>query len=134
MVRIYEKWKWTKGERLQDGRFTANIEDSKGKSWYDLMVELDELEETRWVVGTQPSGFVSWATRGSVNALALPVDGGDVVVIDSIPENMEKDFRYWRWDGSQFFKQDTAKSEHKERTKEDIMADLMKLQEELKAL
>lgn len=134
MIHVYTKWKWTKGERLQDGRFTANIEDSKGKSWYDLMVELDELEETRWVVGTQPSGFVSWATSGNVNALALPVDGGDVVVIDSVPEDMEKDFRYWRWDGSKFFKQDTSKVEPKERTKEDIMADLLKLQEELKTL
>ncbi|QBI89965.1 single-stranded DNA-binding protein [Escherichia phage HZP2] len=134
MIRVYEKFKWAKGERLQDGRFIANIEDSTGESWYDIMVKLDELGEDRWVIGTQQSGFVSWATNGSVNASALPVDGGDVIVIDSIPEDMEKDFRYWWWDGSQFFKQDNVKSEQKERTKEDIMADLLKLQEELKTL
>ncbi len=133
MVKEYKDWKWAKGPDIGGGDFAAIITDAEDNDWYELMHELDGLDG-RWVVGIQDNTYASWATDGRVSGKYAPRRGDTVVVVKDIPEAMKESVLYWRWDGSQFFKQEPKKSQPKERTKEDIMADLLKLQEELKAL
>lgn len=131
-MRIYRNWKWSKGEPAGEGRYTVNI-DHGNTSWYDLMDDLDNLEG-RWVVCVNPDGYITWFTNEHVSGMYAPDDGHTVIVTDSIPfEGSGLAVRDYLWDGSSFIKKE-EEVVAKERTKEDILADLLKLQEELKAM
>lgn len=128
---VYKNWKWSVGEKLSES--TAKVDILCGSiSWYDLMDAIDELED-RWVVCVGPDGYIAWYTDSKVSGQYAPSDGHTVIVTDSIPfEGHGLAVRGYLWNGSSFIenKEEVAK----ERTKEDILADLIRLQEELKAL
>lgn len=124
----YLNWKWTTGASIGGGQYIVEI-DCDGISWYDLMKELDAKDD-RVVVCVSPTGYVAWYTEGKVSERYAPSEGFSVIVLESVPFTEETQ-RQFLWDGSKFI---TKPNEVVERTKEDIMADLLKLQEELKAL
>lgn len=130
-MQIYRDWKWTKGSSVGEGSYVVNI-DQGDTSWYDLMDELDKMEG-RWVVCVAPEGNIAWYTNEHVAGRYAPSDGHTVVVTDSVPfEGHGLAVRDYEWNGSAFVEKE--KESESGRTKEDIMADLIKLQEELKAL
>lgn len=130
-MRIYKNWKWTQGEQIDSRRFIYDITNSDGIDWYELMVELDKIEG-RWVVGySEDEGYVSWATDGPVSGMYVPKEGISVAIVESVPFVSDKAHEY-DFDGKTFTLRELPKKP--ERTKEDILADLIKLQEELKAL
>lgn len=130
-MRIYRDWKWTKGASVGEGSYVVNI-DLGDTSWYDLMVELDGMDD-RWVVCVAPEGYIAWYTNEHVSGRYAPSDGHTVVVTDSIPFGGNGlAVRDYEWNGSAFVEKESENTQ--ERTKEDILADLIRLQEELKAL
>lgn len=134
-MQTYKNWQWSKGPAINatETEFSANIEDSNGNSWYYLMEHLDTIGP-RWVVGVQDNGYASWATNEPVSGKHVPSHGSSVVVLDDIPEGMKDGVAYWKLEGDTFVDLDPAKHPVVERTKEDILSDLIRLQEELKAL
>lgn len=124
----YENWKWTNGEQVGPDRYIAEINIGE-LSWYDLMEDLDKQGE-RVVVGVSSDGRVNWFTDGRVSGVHAPSDGTSVVVVDSVPFTQE-DYRHFILVGNEFQRKESTLTP---RTKEDIMADLIKLQEELKAM
>lgn len=133
-MQVYYDWTFTKGAPFNEarGEYFHVITDSVGNSWYDLMYELDE-SPNRWVIGTNSEGYVGWLTNGKVAESRVPMPGGKVVVTDSIPVEMENNFHYWKLEGDSFV-YSKVEREVVPRTKEDIMADLLRLQEELKGM
>lgn len=130
-MNVYSGWTYSKGEPVPGSRneFFHKIEDDSGNSWYDLMWTLDEPGPTRWVVGISPEGYVGWIVNGPVAEGHVPVPGGSVVVCPAIPAKMAESFMYWKFDGKCFVYAKPAPQP--ERTKDDIMADLLRLQAEL---
>ena len=128
-MKVYNNWKWTNGEKVSGDNFIIEIT-REGVSWYDLMVELDE-QSNRSVVCVSPEGDIAWMTRGTVSEKYAPSDGYSVIVVEST-QFTEETWRDYKFDGEKFVEK--PKAIETVRTKEDIMADLLKLQEELKAL
>lgn len=124
---IFGPFEWTDG--MIGSQKIFEINDAKGNSWYDLMEELD-LRASGVVCGVAPEGYISWATSGKVAGMYAPGDGFRVALVDSLPDGI--DFRDLRLTESGFLPKVVEDSPT--RTKEDILADLIKLQEELKAL
>lgn len=127
-MRILSGWKRTKGEPVGNGMFFIEITNESGESWYDIMEGLDDRPE-RYAVGVNPDNRVSWVTEGKLSGVYAPADGGIIVLCNTF--NIE-DARNVVFDGHEFVP--IPVEEPVVRTKEDIMADLIKLQEELKAL
>lgn len=128
-MKVYNNWKWTKGEKVSGGNFIMEI-NREGVSWYDLMVELDE-QSNRSVVCVSPEGDIAWMTKGYVSEKFAPSDGYTVIVVESTPFT-EETWRDYKFDGEKFVEK--PKAVEAPRTKEDIMADLLALQAELQKL
>ncbi|QOC57767.1 hypothetical protein pEp_SNUABM11_00011 [Erwinia phage pEp_SNUABM_11] len=126
----YEKWVWTNGAALNEKQVIVNI-DCGNVSWYDLMDELDKQPD-RWVVCVAPEGYITWATSGPVSGVYAPSEGHTVIVTDDVPFQEGDVLRNFEWTSATFLRKEEPKPVV--RTKEDIMADLLKLQEELKAM
>lgn len=126
----YENWVWTNGTALSETQAIINI-DCGNVSWYDLMDELDE-QPARWVVCVAPEGYIAWATSGPVGGMYAPNEGHTVIITDDVPFQEGDALRNFEWTGTEFLRKEEPKPVV--RTKEDIMADLIKLQEELKAI
>lgn len=124
---IYGPFKWTDG--MIGSQKIFEINDAEGNSWYDLMEELDK-RDSGVVCGVAPEGYISWETSGKVAGIHAPSDGFKVVVVDSLPDDI--DYRDLRLSENGFIPKVVEAETW--RTKEDILADLIKLQEELKAL
>lgn len=128
-MKVYNNWKWTKGEKVSGGNFIMEI-NREGVSWYDLMVELDE-QSNRSVVCVSPEGDIAWMTKGYVSEKFAPSDDYTVIVVESTPFT-EETWRDYKFDGEKFVEK--PKAVEAPRTKEDIMADLLALQAELQKL
>lgn len=136
MEKIYENFKSrevTKEYREKVGapEDAVFLIDDEGNSWYDVMYDLDATG--KWTVAFYPDGYVSYVSREVAGRHGAA--GCSVTQVDSLPGPYKLGV-YW------FFNRETHEVEARERptyevperTKEDIMADLMKLQEELKAM
>ncbi|WWD14758.1 tail fiber assembly protein [Klebsiella phage ViciousJeremy] len=111
-----------------DARFFM---DDEGNDWYDLMYKLDSTG--KYTVAFYPDGYVSYAATTVAGRHGC--DGCSVTQVDTLPGEFKTGV-YW------FFNRETHSVEERERptyeepkrTKEDIMADLLKLQKELQAM
>ena len=137
MYKIYENFKHR--EVTQEYRDSVGAPpdarffmDDEGNSWYDLMVELDKTG--LYTVAFYPDGYVSYVATKVTGRHGC--DGCSVTQVSELPGEYKLGESYW------FFNRETHSVEARERptyvaperTKEDIMADLIKLQEELKAM
>lgn len=111
----------------QEGPFKfTQFADDKGTDWYTTR------DEDQWgsVIMTDPSGLVvSYAELAETLSV---FEGCDIFEVDpsSVPADCLGNYKFT--DGA--FIMVTDSTAQVSRTKEDIMADLLKLQEELKAL
>lgn len=131
-MRKFGKWTWARGPMISETQYEVLITNSDGADWYALSEKLDERPE-KWAVGvSEEDGYVAWATTGKLTGRFAPKSGIQVILVDEVPWSEGEAVHLYDFDGKSFKLREVAVAA--ERTKEDILADLIKLQEELKAL
>lgn len=105
--------------------------DEDGTDWYDIWGDFDINKI--WAVAINADGSISWVDN-EVKGVHTPPIGGIVLGYVTLPVPIEdlKNQLYIYDNGT--FKRQPESQEAPERTKEDIMNDLIALQEELKNL
>ena len=105
--------------------------DDEGRSWYDVMYELDETG--RITVGYMPDGYVSFTSTKVAEQHGCA--GLSMAQVDSLPEGYDPKVHQLYFDeAAHSLRYELINKPQVERSKEDIMKDLMRLQAELEAM
>lgn len=126
----YKDWRVeVKEETFGDIKLSISyFTDAGGNDWYKLVDKIDRLD--KFIIGVSPTGYVQWVDKTARAKYSPPV-GGMVVLLSELP----KDFSMsdlWRYTEGKLIK--VEQEVEQSRTKEDILNDLDKLRDELKAL
>lgn len=122
---------WQSSIKKEEGHNILHFTDDNGNDWYDVWGTFKS--NNLWAVAINTDGSIHWVDN-DVEGFYSPPLGGVILGYVTLPVPLEdlKNQLYVYDNGA--FKRRPEPQEEPERTKEDILKDLIALQEELKNL